>query len=592
MALNKILMGILNDFRKCYLCEDKDVSRDFESLINYLVVSKFHPEAFRDKGDLDRVVVDQKGQFGLDAIAIIVNGNLVLSKEDISIYVKSNRLDVDIIFIQTKASETCETGDLLKTIQATKNFLSNFHAITEKNDNICNAQEIYNHIIGEYDNYKYCTTQSPRCHVYYVTAANDWDKSLVGNICDSSQKEIISAVTEIKNVDTKVLGRDYIIEAYGEVKNRIAVKVNLKNCITLDKIDGVNEAYLGYLTGEDYLRIICDSNGDIRRHIFYENVRDYQGRENSVNKDIRSTITSETERGQFILLNNGVTIITKSVTSLGGNQYELSNFQIVNGCQTSYEIYNCKDAAVNIFVPVKIIYTTDNDIISRIVKATNRQSPVPEEAFICLNKYHQELQCLFCEYSKEMPLEMFYERRSGEEDDIKEKKGEYQVVTLHGIIRAVESVYLQNPYMVYGTNPANIYRKQKDKLFQKDQKLEIYYIASYLFVKLSSLHQNGKLSKKDYTLRFYIIMIVRMLILKTFDVPKFCSKSMEVENKKMLKKLNADVDKYFIEAKEIVRKVLGEIEVDKRKTYETLRSSEFCKKIKAEMKKILTSKNV
>ena len=67
----------------------------------------------------------------------------------------------------------------------------------------------------------------------------------MGNICDSSQKEIISAVTEIKNVDTKVLGRDYIIEAYGEIKNRIAVKVNLKNCITLDKIDGVeaNDIY-------------------------------------------------------------------------------------------------------------------------------------------------------------------------------------------------------------------------------------------------------------------------------------------------------------------------------------------------------------
>lgn len=34
---------------------------------------------------------------------------------------------------------------------------------------------------------------------------------------------------------------------------------------------------------------------------------------------------------------------------------------------------------------------------------------------------------------KEMPIEMFYERRSGEEDDIKEKQGSYQVVTLHGI---------------------------------------------------------------------------------------------------------------------------------------------------------------
>ena len=43
-----------------------------------------------------------------------------------------------------------------------------------------------------------------------------------------------------------------------------------------------------------------------------------------------------------------------------------------------------------IFVPIKIIYTTDTEIISSIVKATNRQSPVPEEAFVVLNKYHKE----------------------------------------------------------------------------------------------------------------------------------------------------------------------------------------------------------
>ena len=156
-----------------------------------------------------------------------------------------------------------------------------------------------------------------------------------------------------------VLGREYIMDAYSEVKNNIAVQVSLKNCITLDKIDGVNEAYVGYLTGDDYLKIICDNNGDIRRRIFYENVRDYQGLENSVNKEIRETITSKKTRGQFILLNNGVTIITKSVTSLGANRYELSDFQIVNGCQTSNEIYNCKQYVSDIFVPVKIIYTTD-----------------------------------------------------------------------------------------------------------------------------------------------------------------------------------------------------------------------------------------
>jgi hypothetical protein len=588
MALSKILLGMLDDFKKDYLFEGMELSKEFEYLVNYLIISKFHPDAFSDKGDLDRVVVDKKSQFGLDAIAFIVNGNLVLGKDDIPIYAKSKKLDVDILFIQTKTEEKCDTGDLLKTIQATKNFLVNFDAITEKNSNILNAKEIYDELF-KYENYRHCTTQSPKCRIYYVTAANEWDCGLVENICTSSKKDITSIASDIKDVDIKVLGREYIMDAYSEVKNNIAVQVSLKNCITLDKIVGVNEAYVGYLTGDDYLKIICDNNGDIRRRIFYENVRDYQGSENSVNKEIRATITSKKTRGQFILLNNGVTIITKSVTSLGANIYELSDFQIVNGCQTSNEIYNCKQYVSDIFVPVKIIYTTDIDIISSIVKATNRQSPVPEEAFVALNKYHKELQLLFSEYSKEMPLEMFYERRSGEEDDIKEKKGAYQVVTLHGIIRAFESVYLQNPNMVYGTNPANILRSQREQLFCKDHKAEIYYLASYLFVKFVNMQQNGLFSKHDYVLRFYVIMVVRDLILGTLDVPDFSSGAMEKENKKMIEVLKTDVDNYFIDAKEIVIAVLKRDEFAEKKRYDVLRSTEFCKKVKDRIAEVLNN---
>lgn len=66
MALNKVLEGMLNDFKKDYLLEITDVSKQFEYLVNYLVISKFHPDAFSDKGDLERVVVDEKSQFGLD----------------------------------------------------------------------------------------------------------------------------------------------------------------------------------------------------------------------------------------------------------------------------------------------------------------------------------------------------------------------------------------------------------------------------------------------------------------------------------------------------------------------------------------------
>lgn len=587
MALNKVLEGMLENFKKDYMIGNLGLSKEFEYFVNYLVVSKFHPDAFSDKGDLERIIVDEKGQFGLDAIAFIINGNLVLGKDDISIYAKSKKIDVDILFIQTKTEEKCESGNLLKTIQATKNFLNNFDAITEKNSNILNAKEIYDELF-KYENFKYCTSQSPKCHIYYVTAANEWNQSLIDNICDTSKKEFLSTINDIKTVEIQPLGREYIIDAYNEIKNSVSVQINLRNCITLDHISGVKEAYIGYLTGNDYLKIICDNNGDIRKRIFYENVRDYQGIENSVNKEIRKTITTDETRGQFIILNNGVTIITKSVTSIGANVYELADFQIVNGCQTSNEIYNCKKYASDIFVPIKIIYTTDVDIISSIVKATNRQSPVPEEAFIALNKYHKELQLLFSEYSKDMPLEMFYERRSGEEDDIKEKKGAYQVVTLHGIIRAFESVYCQNPNIVYGMNPANILRSQKEKLFCKDHKQEIYYLASYLFVKFVYMQQNGVFSKHDYGLRFYVIMVVRALMAGKVNVPDLSSRAMDKENKEIIKILKAeDSDSYFIRAKQIIENVLNGQEYSKKKRYEVLKSADFCKKIKESVEKIL-----
>ena len=85
MALNKILQGMLDDFKKDYIFENVEASKEFEYFVNYLIISKYHPDAFSDKGDMDRVIVDEKSQFGLDAIAFIVNGNLVLGKDDISL---------------------------------------------------------------------------------------------------------------------------------------------------------------------------------------------------------------------------------------------------------------------------------------------------------------------------------------------------------------------------------------------------------------------------------------------------------------------------------------------------------------------------
>lgn len=589
MALNKILDGILKDFSKEFNLNDLQISKQFEYLVNYLLVSKYHPDAFSDKGDLDILVVDDKGQFGLDAIAFIVNGNLVLSKDDIQNYAKSNRMDVDIIFIQSKTSEKYDSGDLLKTIEATKYFLKDFDKITEKNENMLNAKEIYDELF-KHEIYKYCTSSSPRCIICYVTTANDDNMELINGICKSAEKEIKSSISDIKNVEVRTLGREYIIESYREITNSVKACINLKNCITLEKIAGVKEAYLGYLSGEDYLKIICDLDGDLRRRIFYDNVRDYQGTENRVNMEIRETINRKEYRDRFILLNNGITMIAKSVVSLGANEYEISDFQIVNGCQTSNEIFNCKENVKNIFVPVKIIYTIEPEIISGIVKATNRQSPVPEEAFIALGAYHKELQLLISKYSEEMPLEMFYERRAGESHDIKDMKGKYQIVTLHGLIRAVESVYFQKPNFVYKNNPANMLKIDSKKLFDRNHKHEIYYIGAYLFLKFVNMQQQGKFSSKDYRIRYYIIMAARCLLAGKLSVPPFESKEMEIECKNIIDKLKNGSDQYFIDAKNIVYKTLEECKYNNIGVRETLKSDSFCEKFKENIRRNLNER--
>ena len=58
----------------------------------------------------------------------------------------------------------------------------------------------------------------------------------------------------------------------------------------------------------------------------------------------------------------------------------MTDFQIVNGCQTSNEIYRQREDAKDILIPVKIIHTTDSDLIAMIVRASNRQTTVPDEA--------------------------------------------------------------------------------------------------------------------------------------------------------------------------------------------------------------------
>ncbi|TFI54055.1 hypothetical protein BLD44_013790 [Mastigocladus laminosus UU774] len=100
--MDRITSGLLNAFKKQQsLSENIKDSELFEHFVNYYIVSKEYNEIF----SIEDIHVGGGGDRALDGIAIIVNGSLINSKEEIEELEKTNKyLDVEFILIQSKTS--------------------------------------------------------------------------------------------------------------------------------------------------------------------------------------------------------------------------------------------------------------------------------------------------------------------------------------------------------------------------------------------------------------------------------------------------------------------------------------------------------
>ena len=142
---------------------------------------------------------------------------------------------------------------------------------------------------------------------------------------------------------------------------------------------------------KDFITILSDSDNRMLTNIFEDNVRDFQGY-NSVNNEIQDTLNSSEDQPRFGLLNNGITIVAKSILSTG-DWVEIYDYQIVNGCQTSYILFDNKDRLCdNAYVVVKLIEVTNENISDRVIYTTNRQTEVKSEAFVATKLFHKRLQ--------------------------------------------------------------------------------------------------------------------------------------------------------------------------------------------------------
>jgi len=601
MIGNKIVEGILSEFKTDYELEDKEESKLFEYLINYLVVSKIHPESFTEPAVLDEIDIDKKNTFGIDAFALIINNNLVLNKEDISVYRKSKKLNVKFIFIQSKTSSSVDSGDLLKFTQAVKNFFNDSPTIPLPEE-LANCKELVDEVFS-HENARYFGSNKPVCELYYAVTGKPLKDQTISGIIKSEQESILLSIPELHSANIKLIDSEYIIDSYNELENRYSVIISFKNHISFEKITNVNQSYIGYLASDEFLKLICDKEDNLRQNLFYENVRDFQGLDNSVNQEIDCTIKNDDSVDKFVLLNNGITIVARDFNNLGSNEFEISDYYVVNGCQTSNMLYRNRQLLREkgkLWVPLKIIHTTSSDLTAQIIRATNRQSPVPDEAFVSLERFHKRLQDFYNYYSENVKNKLFYERRSKEYNNSIERVERSKIVNLHGQIRSFCAIIMGEPQLICSRSPVTILKEHRSRIFLEEHKYLPYFLSSYILYKFYKCNHTSIIHNRHVIFRFHVGWVYTMLASKLIHFPPLNSHKIDticesiiktLEDDGSLKRLMTDSIDIIEEAKKIHKSTYGSLrnkELVRRKTFKECVLEQVSIKLKKPLTKAST----
>jgi hypothetical protein len=157
--------------------------------------------------------------------------------------------------------------------------------------------------------------------------------------------------------------------------------------------------------------------------LFSANVRDYLGSRKSdqnINFGIKQTADSAPDN--FWVFNNGLTLLVNDFSfkrKQGGSELKIMGLSIVNGAQTTGALGSLKTApAPSAYVPVRIIKTTNRDVIYDVIRYNNSQNKITAPDFRSTDRVQKRLKN---EISKIQEAEYEGGRRGGHEDVIRRR---------------------------------------------------------------------------------------------------------------------------------------------------------------------------
>ena len=490
--------------------------------------------------EVENGIVGSGNDGGCDGIYVFLNGDL-LTVDQIQNLSATKGSILNLTIIQSKETASFKEATIMNWKAVSENLLNMSNDIdafsTRYTEAVRDSFRLFRDALTK------LIRNQIKVHIqyFYVTYATEIHPNV-----EAQAEELKNAVLGLypsAKVEVSFVGADELMELYYS-----DVNINLflaDTPITL----GSNVEYVALVNLSTYYNFITDNTGSLRRNFFEANVRDYQGK-NTVNSCIANTLSGNGVE-DFWWLNNGVTILSENITQITTKELSLLNPEIVNGLQTSTEIYNyfsdnpekLENETRNVLV--RVVVPENETVRDNIIFATNNQTNIPKSSLRVTDTIHLQIEMYFKSRG------LYYDRRKNYYKNQKKKAAD--IVGVSFLAQCLISLVLRKPDFARA-RPSTLLTDDETYafLYEENQNLEAYYKAALLGKKI---HRNLSITQ-DMTpaersdILFYLLyaLVAELLNKKEISFEDLANFNVEQVNDETI---NAIKNKVYAKYKEL-----------------------------------------
>ena len=506
------------------------IEQEFQNNDNYSSISDYFEffsasQILKNQGlsddEVDNGIVGKGLDGGCDSIYLFLN-NLLITPDVVEHISAPKDSILEMIIIQSKKTTSFGedavmkwktiSGNLLDLSKTTTDFMTRYNA--DVLEAFTTFRDTYTRLITSRVKLKF--------KFYYATLASELHPNVIQQaeeLKDTIKGLFPNAVVEVIFVDS-----DALFDMYNAV---IENRVNLKFADI--PISPNQKNYIALVDLKSYFNFIVNDEGDVRKSFFDSNVRDYQGK-NNVNSSISETL-HRADDNDFWWLNNGVTVLASEATLVNNRELQIVNPEIVNGLQTSMEIYNYfsenREAleSEKRSILLRIIVPDNEESRDQIIFATKNQTNIPKATLRVTDPIHLQIEMYFKSRG------LFYDRRKNYYKNQGHKPAE--IVGVSFLAQCLITIFLKKPDYARA-RPSTLLNDEKtyNELYEKNNDLEVFYRVALLGKKIQRNVRSGSdySSAEKSDILYYVLYAVIADVLGKKNITPADIKNLDIDS--------------------------------------------------------------